>query len=321
MSLIAEHRSARNAKAMIVLHEFKIRFRKNSRVIYGFVEGKDDHCFYRGFIENAIPNDWSIELWGAGGKDSVIEIYSKLDWRRFKKQQIVFFIDNDLSYFTGESIPKDINVYVTDNYSIENEIVNPNTCDRVLREICGFSELNQDISKNIESHFKEQLSCFQKSLIPIMANIIFWKKNNIKANLNDICMKHIFSVRRGFLERKSNPKGHGNIIEYIHRQCNVQQANDTQYTNIAREFEEKAYYKKFTRGKYLLWFLVEFCLSVYNDCSKLKFAEIKNKPKMTINMSHSNAIILIGTRAKMPLSLKCFFANTIDKYVATQNAV
>jgi hypothetical protein len=105
MSLISEHRKSRANKSRIVLHEFKIRFKKNSNTIYGFVEGKDDPSFYRGFIDNNIPDNWHVELWCAGGKDNVLDIYSNFDWRSFHKRQILFFIDRDLSEFTKESIP------------------------------------------------------------------------------------------------------------------------------------------------------------------------------------------------------------------------
>ena len=321
MSLIVEHRAARKDKAKIVLHEFKIRFKKNSNIIYGFVEGKDDPSFYRGFIENTIPGDWSIDLWSVGGKDGVIEIYSCLDWRIFNKHQIVFFIDKDLSEFTEEATPKDINIYVTDNYSIENDIVNANTCDRVLREVCGISELSHEKSDKIKTQYIKQLELFQRSLIPVMSNIVVWRKNNMRANLNDIYMKHAFCITKGHLTKKSKPNGCDNLVKYIHTQCNLLVTNEKSASDIAIEFEKNQHYKRYTRGKYLLWFFVEFCLSIYRDYKNLGFVKIDNKPKMTTNLSQSNAIVLIAPRCRMPLSLKIFFENTIEKYVTLKVAI
>jgi len=314
MSLIVEHRVAREDKAKIVLHEFKNSFKKNSNAIYGFVEGKDDISFYQGLIENAIPGDWSVHLWVAGGKDGVVEIHSDLDWRRFNKHQIVFFIDKDLSGFTEEATPKDINIYVTDNYSIENDIVNSDTCERVLREVCGFSELSHEKAEKIKKHFIKQLESFQKSLIPIMSNIVIWRKNNIRANLNDICMKHAFRIAKGHLEKISKPKGNENLVLYIHAQCNLQVTNEKLASDIAIEFEKNKHYKKYARGKYLLWFFVEFCLSIYKDYRNLAFVKIDNKPKKTTNLSQSNAIVLIAPRCRIPQSLKTFFENTINNW-------
>ena len=165
MNLISEHRRARENKARIVLHEFKLRFKKNSKTIYGFVEGNDDPCFYRGFIENSIPDGWNVEVWASGGKDKVFEIYSTFDWRSFQKNQILFFIDRDLSEFTNKSMPNKNNIFTTDKYSIENDIVNSNTCDRIIREICGFTKLKYDDSDKIKDLFNEQLELFQKALV------------------------------------------------------------------------------------------------------------------------------------------------------------
>jgi hypothetical protein len=218
MILISEHRKSRANKSKIVLHEFKVRFKKNSDTIYGFVEGKDDTCFYRGFIENSIPDNWNVELWNVGGKNGVLEIYSNFDWRSFHRGQILFFIDRDLSEFTGESIPNKLNIFVTEKYSIENDIVNQNTCERVLREVCGFSELEYEQSDKIKRHFKEQLVHFQKLLIPVMSNIIIWKINHEKACLDNICMKHAFKIKNGVLYEIPRPKNKDNIVQYIHEQ-------------------------------------------------------------------------------------------------------
>jgi len=320
MSLISEHRKTRENRSQIALHEFKIRFKKNSNAIYGFVEGKDDPCFYLGFIENCIPDDWHIELWDVGGKDGVLDVYSKFDWRSFRKNQVLFFVDRDLSIFTKESIPNEMNIFVTQNYSIENDIVNPDTCDRILREVCGFSQLEYDKSDKIKTHFDEQLEYFQKSLIPVMSNIIIWRIDNKKACLNDIYMKHIFKINNGILSAISRPKNKDNLVLYIHDQCNLEITKRNSVAKITREFEEKKHYKKYIRGKYLLWFLVEFCLSIYKDCKTLSFIEIEKKPKMVTTLSQSNAIILIATRCKIPLPLKTFFENTIEKYVALKKA-
>jgi len=320
MNLISEHRRARENKGRIVLHEFKLRFKKNSKTIYCFVEGNDDPCFYRGFIENSIPDDWNVELWPSGGKDKVFEIYSAFDWRSFQKNQILFFVDRDLSEFTNKSIPDKMNIFTTDNYSIENDIVKSNTCDRVLREICGFTELKYDDSDKIKDMFHEQLELFQKALIPVMSSIISWRRESRKACLNDIYMKHIFEVRNGALSETSNPKDKENIIVYIHEQCNLEMDNKESIAEIATAFEKTGHYRKFTRGKYLLWFLVEFCLSIHKDYSRLPFVVTRKKPKMVVSLSQSNAIAIVGLRCKIPKTLRGFLENTLNKYVALKEA-
>jgi hypothetical protein len=129
MTLIDEHRKARGNRKIVVIHEFKMRYKKECNTIYGFVEGKDDIDFYTGFIEKYLPNDsWKVELWQVGGKKNVIEIYSNFNWNNYIKEQVIFFIDRDLSKFVNEKDIEDQNIYITDGYSIENSIVNSGSC-------------------------------------------------------------------------------------------------------------------------------------------------------------------------------------------------
>jgi hypothetical protein len=320
MGMIDIHREARKDIKSTVLHEFKLRYKMHAKVIYGFVEGKEDPCFYRGFIENSIPHDWKVELWPSGNKDSVYAVYSKFDWKKFNRNQILFFVDRDLSDFVNEENIQAQNIYVTENYSIENDVVNKNTCERVIREICGFSELEYNASDKILNLFEEQLELFQKALIPVMSNIIFWRKNGLNACLNDIYMKHIFSIKKGKVKLNSRPKNKSDVVTYIHEQCNLSLCDQVEINKIARKFEEDLHFKRFIRGKYLLWFIVEFCNSIHRDCISLDCVSILKQPKMVTNLSQSNGIVQIAPRCKMPSSLKLFFEGTLSKYLEIENA-
>jgi hypothetical protein len=315
MNLIEEHRSSRKDSTLSLRHEFKLRFKRDSRVIYGFVEGKDDPCFYRGFIESQLPDGWKAELWTCGGRDNVVNLYSKFDWRAFKKEQILFFVDKDLTKFTSDTTPIESNLYITDNYSIENDIVNSNVCDRLLREICGFTHLEYEKSEKIISQFEGQLKLFQDSLTLIMSHIIYWRINNMCACLDDIYMKHIFQIKNGNLIKIDKPKNKLNEIEYIYGQCNLSIQSSNELDMIHKDFVEKDLSRKFIRGKYLLWFVVEFCLSIQRDCLSLDFVKIEEKPKMVVNLSQSSGITQIAPRGRMPETLGLFLKNTMVKYI------
>lgn len=320
MCLIDEHRATRLDKQRTVMHEFRLRYRRDNRVIYGFVEGKDDPSFYRGFIESNLPQGWKAELWQAGNKDNVNALYAKFDWRSFKKEQILFFIDRDLSDFTEEEVPNETNIYVTDNYSIENDIVDSTICDRLVREICGFTNLEYENSDKIENQFNAQLEKFQDSLIKVMAHIIYWRKKSYNACLNDIYMKHIFSVQNGVLVQKDRPKNKASVIDYIYDQCNQPKEENEEIEGIEQFFQENNLQRKFTRGKYLLWFAVEFCLSIHRDCLNLEFISLDKKPKMVVNLSQSNGVALMAPRSRMTQRLIDFLNITMNKYIEIKEA-
>ena len=108
--MIDIHANALNSK-ISCHHEFLSRYSKTKRVVYGFVEGKDDPCFYRGFIDSVISNKWEVELWAAGNKEQVYNIYKNIDWRHFSKKRICFFVDRDLSDVIPEDLHQDLNIH------------------------------------------------------------------------------------------------------------------------------------------------------------------------------------------------------------------
>jgi hypothetical protein len=296
-----------------VYHDFLGKYKKSTKCVYGFVEGVEDPSFYQTFIEQNLPGDWQVFLWPAGKKDKVIELYSKFNWNCFPKCQIAFFIDRDLSGFTGEVLPDDINVYITDNYSIENNLVNRSTCIRVLNEVFNFVTIPIGKREKIFDIFDKELNVFLKSMIPIMAWIIYWRRMNFQASLDNIEMKQIFKISKGKLSQFSHPKGKNSIKEYIHSQCKIDLDNTVDIHSIEKEFKAENKFKHFTRGKYLLWFFIEFSNSVHKDIPRI-IPSIKASPKTHTNLCQSNGLVIVGTRARIPKSLKDFLNNTFSYY-------
>jgi hypothetical protein len=314
MSMLAIHDAALGSK-IASFHEFLLRYSKTKKVIYGFVEGKVDPCFYRGFIEHQIPDGWEVELWPAGNKDQVYRIHAGIDWRCFPKKRVCFFVDRDLSDVIPEKLHNDSNIYVTDGYSIENDLAKKGTCRRVLTEVCGFATADHGELDQVCELFEQQLERFQVELIPIMACVLAWRRSGKPANLNNLLMQELFAISDGVLQVKAKPKGKANAIEYIHSQCNL--AVDTALDIAAHEteFRKGCVYRKFTRGKYVFWFLVQFCHSVHTS-ARVLFKSCAKAPAMNVSMSAANGVTIIGHRARLPVSLKAFLKSTYCDYIA-----
>lgn len=298
------HVAALNSK-IASYHEFLSRYSKIKKVVYGFVEGNDP-CFYRGFIDHAIPADWEIELWAAGNKNRVYQIHKDIDWRRFPKKRVCFFVDRDLSDLIPEKLVRDINIYVTDGYSIENDIANKGTCKRILTEVCGFENAKHEDLDQLCNLFEQELENFFQAMIPVMAWIVFWRRSGKRAGLNDILMRDLFSLDKGCLKTEINPKGKANTGIYIHEQCNVAYCSTVDVSIIETQLKNGNIYRKYTRGKYVFWFLIEFCLSV--------------KKIMHVTLSASNGMTIVGNRARIPDSLLQFLNNTFCRQIEIMGA-
>lgn len=317
--MIKIHRKAIDSISPLY-HEFLSRFKKNNKSVYGFVEGKEDISFYIGFIQQIIPADWKIDLWAAGNRDKVIQLHSTINWSKFQRARIVFFIDRDLSDFIGEQLPNYSNIFITEGYSIENYIINRTTCNRLLCEILNLIVLPKSEQDCILNLFEEQLKVFVDALIPIMAWILYWKRTGEKPCLNDIYMKHIFTLTAGKVNMNNQPHMRKSIPEYIHNQCNVQYKDKLDISHIEKELKNAGNHKMIVRGKYLRWFLIEFALSVHKNIGKIS-STIKSPPKTHISLGQSNGIILIAPRARIPEALLLFLKSTYSNYILQHKKV
>lgn len=173
-------------------HEFLLRYKASSNTVYGIVEGKEDPMFYRGLIEGQLSEGWEVELIPAGCKENVLRAADSFDWTRFSPNRICFFVDRDLSDFISEGATSGENVYVTDNYSIESDAVNLGVLKRLLTEVLNIGDLRPAESEVIEQRFSSSLDFFQESMVPVMAQILLWRREGKSPCLNDIRPKDFF---------------------------------------------------------------------------------------------------------------------------------
>lgn len=302
-----------------VCHEFLSRYSRKSHVVYGFVEGKTDRSFYQGFIEDLLPSEWQCELWVAGNKDHVYRIHENIDWTRFSKTRVCFFVDRDLSDLVPEKLTTDKNIFVTDGYSIENDVAKRGTCRRVLEEVFGFSNATHGEVDQLCDMFEEELEKVLVAMVPIMAWILLWRRTKQRANLNAIAMDDLFEVKVGQVNGVATPRGKASVPEYIHEKCGVPFDPGVNIAACEAEVGKAGVYRRFTRGKFLLWFMIAFCRSVH-AAAKALCPSLSGPPRMNVTVSSTNAMTLVGNRARIPSSLRTFITNTFCVYVAESPA-
>lgn len=291
-------------------HIFKTKFKKNAKIIYLMVEGKNDITYYKNFFDFFVPDDWEIIAIPAscdnsfyGCKKKLINFYNKLDWRKFKKDQIVILTDRDLSDFIDEKIPKSKNIYITDGYSIENSIVNDRTFYRTLTELCSFNEL-EEISKNkLLQYFNMQLNKFCNEMINVMSWIVQWQKEDIKPKLQNIKIKNLFKIAVDKIEPIP-----ADIIKSIHEQCNLPYDSSISITKTKKLISQNP--NKYIRGKYIFEFFKCYCESIIENYNDIPNVQLSRTSK-AINLEFLD----IAHISKCPLSLKEFINNTITKYI------
>lgn len=295
-------------------HEFLLMYRAHEPIVYGFVEGRDDPCFYRGFIESALPNGWAVRLIRSGNRKAVIAILSTIPWSRFPMKRICFFIDHDLSAFSDEENVSAQNLYITDNYSIENDVVNDHVFCRVIEEIFGIIDLREDERECICKRFRANLEFFCEAMAPVMAQILIWQREGARATLANIEPKKLFVFRDGCIETSSNYRSPMARTAYA-AGCVGLSASDEGALHVAeKEFRERSGLLRFVRGKYLIWFFVECAVSTHQDISNY-CTRYSKPPKARVNLGAGNAMTIIGPRAKVPNSLRHFIGTNYLSYI------
>ncbi len=301
-------------------HEFLLCYKATARVVYGFVEGKDDPAFYKGFIENDLPSEWNVELIKAGKKDKVIEALDSMDWLRFSKKRICFFIDRDLSEFLGEQLPSEENLYITDNYSIENDVVTFGTMKRVLEEVLNITEFDQNEIRVIQELFESNLDTFREVMTSVMSQILIWENNGEKAYLDNIKPETFFKFVDGKICLTYEFTSLISRIEYAAKCAKAKQATDDELAQAEEEFRYKKGLERFIRGKYLMWFFIKFLLELHSSTPKF-CAKHSKPPKVKLPLCVNNSMSVIGPRARCPDSLKSFIRQNYFEYVKEVSTV
>lgn len=302
---VEELRNERNGRT-VPITKFYGDYKKYDKTYYAFVEGKDDPSYYRHIINNMLAEDYSVVLYPSSGKKNVAETYNKIDWSIYSKKRILFFMDRDLSDIISDPhIVIDENVYITENYSIENDFVCSNVLNAIMQDLLGFSSTpKEDIDKIIEL-FKEQKEFFIEFFMIFMANIIMWKRNNfVPANYSNVKIDDFILVTNGIISPKGSIE---DLLKIFYKQSNVEfnKYNKSIVYTIIEEINNKNINSKLIRGKYISTFFILFCNSIYQDCEKIGIRK-SNKGR---KLNSKDIMETIAPRTKAPKSLRTFLNN------------
>lgn len=309
MGTVDTLRLERNGRT-VPLAQFLSEYKKDGKTCYGFVEGKDDLSYYKRAINNMIEQDCCVILYPSNGKENVKYIFEKIhENKNVSNERIVYFMDRDLSNIIDDNnLIIDSYVYITDNYSFENDILNSDTLGIVMQELLSFNSLS-DIEK-VKSLYENQLLRFEDKMLPIMAHMVIWKKNNIQANIRNFKIGKLFKVNDGSLSQIVTDE---EIIKKLYKDCHVDypKCSKTDIDDVIRKIQKASLIHQIVRGKYLATFFIMFCNSVFIDYSRIGIGKpINNGNKL----SEGDIMKAIVPRARSPKSLKRFIEDTIVKY-------
>ncbi|NLR96071.1 DUF4435 domain-containing protein [Rhizobium sp. P38BS-XIX] len=318
MTMLEVHAAAL-AQVDEAYHEFLLRYDVMRKSVYGFVEGKEDPSYYRSLVERFIPEDWSIEFLASGNRKKVLDTEAAFDWTRFSRRQIVFFVDRDLVHFLNPEIAYPENVYVTDGYSVENSIVTRDVFARLLEEVHNVVDWTPQERDQLLHHFDQQLEAFQELLSPVMAQIGIWRRDKVRANLNNFDLGSVIRVVDGQITSTDDRQTVDQKIDRLCQCVGAEAASAQQRDAMEEGFRAANGPRNLTRGKYLVWFLT----AIANDCHG-RIDQIvqayQNPPRPKLTLGVNNVMVVAAPRARSPNSLRTFIENTLAAFIQARSA-
>lgn len=289
-------------QAKVALIRLKQVYKPQGDTYYFIVEGKDDIAFYS-CVCTRYPKLSSAEIIPANNRKNVVDTYASVDWSIYSKKRVLFFVDRDLSEMTSEYTPEDINIYVTDMYSIENSLFNKQLFILILKVFYGLNDMSPEEITRIEGLYQSALERFYSQFYFIMSWILNWRMNGIKCNLNNINDGDIYCFDKGAFIIKEAYKEPEAIARFIHISCGVeyQEQDITEYKTI---LDSHGGIARNIRGKYLRTFFVKLLNSVTKSYQDMFSSGLIPKPVVSIGTA--NALQLLCGYMQIPESLNEF---------------
>ncbi|MDM8566253.1 DUF4435 domain-containing protein [Candidatus Halobeggiatoa sp. HSG11] len=301
MSLVDNLRQQTQEPLAIWL-QFITAYKNERYTLYIFFEGKTDGAYYLPELRRR-RKQYEISQFICDGKDGVIEAYN--DKRISKKvtdwKNVLFFVDRDLDELLNIiKIPQSSSFFVTDYYSIENYLVN----NEILEMFWGdFYKLPSNENLNLVlQNFEHSRNIFVKLIRPMMAWAIIQKKKEQKLaiiqnrkvkglNLNNVNLNKVFELE---LDSDLKPFKKKNGWKAFKKACAFEhQLNLTDFKQELKKLKSLEQ-KKYVRGKFELWYMVNFLTSLSNTLPS---------NKLKIQLTNENAIEILSGKIPYPQSL------------------
>ena len=299
-------------------HNFLLRYKAAAKIVYGFVEGKDDPSLYKSAIDSRIPSDWQVDLLRAGNKDRVIRTYNSFDWSRFPAKRIAFFVDRDLDEFVGTPVPNAQNIYITDSYSIENIVVDEDVYMRMISEIGNITECELSEEATLRENFRTDFNFFVNSMISVMGQILVWRSLSARVNLTNIDLRPIYSFKDGRIYHQEGFDDDAARIQHCATCLSIPASPKLEVDKACERLRRHAvHWHGLIRGKYVMWFFAQYFNSVHQNINLFCKGHQK-QPKMRFAVGAGNMMLIAGPRTRAPQSLAEFIQNNFRSYIGDQ---
>jgi hypothetical protein len=299
MSFVDVLRQSRSTPTSL-LHQFLTSYDPSEPRVYAFVEGDPDRAFYRAFIEQRLGSR-RLYIFNCEGKRRVFDAYEKVTQRHPECRNVLFFVDKDLDDLVGQTWPNDPRIFVTEWYSVENYLANRRTVDRYFADFLKLRRVTLDLD-GVSAQFDSSLADFHRAVKPLMCWIIAMRRFGESVTLSDLKLDKLFKFNgdRVIRIRADAP------MSYVYRATQTSPPVNLwrQIRRVRKELDRQDS-KRYIRGKFEAWFLVEFVKRVIADLVTVA-AESNGSVSIATPLHESNFVQILVRGIQVPASLDSF---------------
>lgn len=222
-------------------------------------------------------------------------------------------MDKDLSFWLGESTDYDDNVFVTDEYSVENYVANAYGFETWLIHYEGFARASKPEIEFMVEEYNNVASRFQREMMPIMAQAVVAKRHNKSISLSEFKISKdniLFKIVNGHLSFDFQ------IDPDVFKKWGLTKIHNEEIKRQLYHFSEKKEFYS-VRGKWYLRFMAE--VGEYMRLNPDMFASslgITKKIKPTCAVAPSECLTAIAPYfvKSTPPRLERFLDSTYRQY-------
>jgi hypothetical protein len=235
-------------------HEFRMARSDRGGQVHVFFEGDEDALFYLPAIRGRAGTR-DIRIYYCGGKWGVIGVRDAIEGETGLLTDCLFFIDRDYDDYLDSQPPVDANTYITDGYSVENDVVSTYALDILLVEFGKVSKVDPQYAVAHQDWVLAHRQ-FVRAIRPIVAWCLAMREVKHRPNLNNVDLRRVIRCWRGRYCRAAG--GALTFAKMAARREETVAIGDIRRWLRRLKLDE---YKKWVRGKYELWHFRHFVLS------------------------------------------------------------
>lgn len=153
-----------------------------------------------------------------------------------------------------------------------------------------------------------------------MAQILIWRRGAVKASLDNIKPGQMLFFSDAELRVRAEYYDVSSRVAYAAHAAELSPSTEKELQAAELDFRAKDGSKRFVRGKYLIWFLVESLTALHAATPKF-CARHSKPPKARVTVGVRNAMSVIGPRAKAPPSLIEFLRRGYGAYAGNSETL